>query len=71
MDTACKSSIRQLLVWLDERPGGQHEAPDGGSKSTHSSIWLDAWGDCLIQACAATPWIFVSAVGRLLFQRHA
>jgi hypothetical protein len=36
-----------------------------------SSLWDEAWADCLVQACAATPWIIASAVGRLLFQHHA
>jgi hypothetical protein len=30
-----------------------------------------AWIDCLIQACAATPWIIVTAIGRLLWPGHS
>lgn len=36
-----------------------------------SSEWRRAWIDCLVQACMATPWIIVSAIGRLLFPSHA
>jgi len=71
MNTGSNSLTRYVLEWLNERPRTR-EVPLDVLRTNHpaASIWESAWVDCLVQACASTPWIIVSAVGRLLLQRH-
>jgi hypothetical protein len=71
MNTGFNSLTQRLLEWLNPRPRTREEPLDV-LRVNHPgpSIWENAWVDCLVQACASTPWIIVSAVGRLLLQRH-
>ncbi len=67
MNTVSNSLTRQILEWLNERPRTCERPLDiSCTNYRHASIWENAWIDCLIQACAATPWIIVSAIGRRL-----
>jgi hypothetical protein len=66
MNSASKTSMRQRLILLDDHSRGRREALHAGRKSG----WKDAWIECLIQASAATPWIAVSAIGRLAFRPY-
>jgi hypothetical protein len=71
MNTASSSLIRQALEWIEQRPMTRTEPfDDSRTNRPSASIWENAWVDCLVQACVATPWIIVSAIGRLLLQCH-
>jgi hypothetical protein len=71
MNTAPNSLARQFLEWLNEQPRRPEDALDvWRTNRPRLSAWEDACIDCLIQACAATPWIIISAIGRMFLQRH-
>jgi hypothetical protein len=53
---------------VDVRLRTRDEGLDASGSDYPRNLWAEAWADCLVQACAATPWIIASAVGRLMFQ---
>jgi hypothetical protein len=71
MNPVSHSLTRQRPEGLAGHPKRRDEALDvGRTDCPRSSVWKDAWIDCLIQATAATPWIIASAIGRRLLQGH-
>jgi hypothetical protein len=67
MNTRSNSLTQRVLEWLNECPKTGKEPLDV-LRTNHPalSLWETAWVDCLILASASTPWVIVSAVGRLL-----